>query len=173
MHFPLCIFDSSTPVDIRNEEELRRFASDCQLIEAAGGLVINERQQVLMIYRLDNWDFPKGKIEEGEDPATAALREVAEETGLHNATITGELPSTFHTYHLNGRKILKQTHWFAMRSTATEPLLPQLEEDIVKVEWVDIKDVREKLEHSYASLRYWWEGINSVETRLIASLPTE
>jgi bis(5'-nucleosidyl)-tetraphosphatase len=29
-----------------------------------------------------NWDFPKGRVEAGEEPLTAALRETAEETGI-------------------------------------------------------------------------------------------
>lgn len=162
MHFPLRIFDTPTPVDIRNEEELRHFASDCQLIEAAGGLVINDRQQVLMIYRLDNWDFPKGKIEDGEDPATAALREVAEETGLSNATLGEPLPPTFHTYRLNGKKILKQTHWFIMHCPDASTLKPQTEEDITQAEWVDIEKVGTHLKDSYASLRHLWEEVKGL-----------
>ena len=159
MTFPLRIFDNGTPVTIANDSEFQQFARDYRQIGAAGGIVVNERQQVLMIYRLDNWDFPKGKIEEGEDPATAALREVAEETGLSNATLGEPLPPTFHTYRLNGKKILKQTHWFLMLCPDASTLKPQTEEDITQAEWVDIKDVKEKLEHSYASLRFWWEKV--------------
>ena len=159
MTFPLHIFDNGTPVTIANDSEFQQFARDYRQIGAAGGLVVNESQQVLMIFRLGRWDFPKGKIEKGENPAEAALREVCEETGLPTPTLGRELPSTFHTYTLNGEKILKQTHWFAMRCPTETTLKPQTEEDITQAKWVDIKDVKEKLEHSYASLRYWWEGI--------------
>ncbi len=38
------------------------------------------RLLMLRLYR--NWDFPKGLVEEGEEPLNAALREVKEETGL-------------------------------------------------------------------------------------------
>ena len=38
------------------------------------------RVLVLRAYR--NWDFPKGVVEPGEDPVTAAKREATEETGL-------------------------------------------------------------------------------------------
>lgn len=35
---------------------------------------------ILRAYR--NWDFPKGRVEPGEEPLAAALRETAEETGI-------------------------------------------------------------------------------------------
>lgn len=38
------------------------------------------RYLLLRAYR--NWDFPKGMVEEGEDPLAAAIREVREETGI-------------------------------------------------------------------------------------------
>jgi 8-oxo-dGTP pyrophosphatase MutT (NUDIX family) len=53
-----------------------------QLIEAAGGLVLNERGNLLMIFRRGKWDLPKGKRDAGESIETCAVREVEEETGL-------------------------------------------------------------------------------------------
>ena len=40
--------------------------------------------RLLVLRAFRNWDFPKGVVNEGEDPAAAAVRETAEETGLHN-----------------------------------------------------------------------------------------
>src|SRR5665213_1803978 len=50
-------------------------------IEAAGGLVLNEKGKVLMIHRLGVWDLPKGKLDKGETPRKAAIREIEEESG--------------------------------------------------------------------------------------------
>ena len=44
------------------------------------------RVLVLRAYR--NWDFPKGLVEPGEDPITAAKREATEETGLTDLEFT-------------------------------------------------------------------------------------
>ena len=56
-------------------------------IEAAGAVVarkVGGETEVLLIHRpkYDDWSFPKGKLDPGEHLVTAAVREVAEETGL-------------------------------------------------------------------------------------------
>jgi 8-oxo-dGTP diphosphatase len=58
-----------------------------ELVRAAGGVVLRANGAgplVALVHRprYDDWSFPKGKLDEGEDFATAALREVEEETGL-------------------------------------------------------------------------------------------
>jgi len=61
------------------------------LVEAAGGVVWRRSPagevEVLLVHRprYDDWTVPKGKLHAGEDHATAALREVEEETGLRCA----------------------------------------------------------------------------------------
>ena len=57
------------------------FAGQFIVIEAAGGIVKNKRGDYLLIYRHDTWDLPKGKIDPGETPDEAALREVRENRG--------------------------------------------------------------------------------------------
>ena len=57
------------------------FVSLYLLLEAAGGVVYNQEQSMLMIFRNGIWDLPKGKIERGEDPEMAAIREIFEECG--------------------------------------------------------------------------------------------
>jgi 8-oxo-dGTP diphosphatase len=58
--------------------------------------------EVCLVHRpkYDDWSHPKGKLKRGEAADTAALREVAEETG-YTATLGTEL-STAH-YYANGR----------------------------------------------------------------------
>lgn len=46
----------------------------------------NHQWQCLILRSFKYWDFPKGMVEEGEEPWSAALREVEEETGLSDLT---------------------------------------------------------------------------------------
>ena len=143
---------------IYDEQEWNRFVQNYTLIHAAGGLVSNENDEILMIFRLGCWDFPKGKVEEGEDWPTAAVREVEEETGLRNILLKEAFVNTYHTYILKDTPILKITHWYEMRAPQ-QPLMPQTEEDISQAVWVARSEVAKKLEESYASLKGLWERI--------------
>ena len=156
--YPLTIFRDNQPVTIHNEQEWQRFAQDYTLIHAAGGIVANEDDEVLMIFRYGCWDFPKGKVEAGEEWPTAALREVEEETGLHDIALAEPLPNTYHTYILDGTPVLKITHWYAMRAPQ-QPLIPQTEEDISQAVWVPQEEVAERLRDSYLSLKGLWEQV--------------
>lgn len=115
------------------------FRAHFKEISAGGGLVRNENNQYLLIYRKGKWDLPKGKLDKGESPAQGALREVEEECGAHDLKIGEELSPTYHTYEQNGLRILKKTHWFEMTSDQ-EKFIPEAEEDIEKAEWVNLSE---------------------------------
>jgi 8-oxo-dGTP pyrophosphatase MutT (NUDIX family) len=117
------------------EQLFADFAGLFKIIEAAGGIVYNEAGHTLLIFRSGSWDLPKGKIDPGESPEQAALREVQEETGLVQLELGPYLGPTYHTYQDGkGRRILKRTFWYRMHSSQTE-LHPQAEEHIEKAEW--------------------------------------
>lgn len=133
-------------------ENWERFCSDYILIKAAGGVVYNHRKDLLMIFRNGKWDLPKGKLEIGENIEDCAIREVQEECGIINLHVISKLKDTYHTYELNGKKVMKQTCWYKMYSIAEEELTPQTEEGIIKVEWVRQDKIAERLRNSYANL---------------------
>jgi 8-oxo-dGTP pyrophosphatase MutT (NUDIX family) len=122
-------------------------------IDAAGGLVKNEKGEMLFIFRLGKWDLPKGKLAENETLEEAAIREVREETGLLELRITGSLPPTFHIYTRKGKQILKQTYWFEMEAKSAQSLIPQTEEEISEVRWVGREDLESVLSNTYGSIR--------------------
>ena len=119
---------------------------------AAGGVVIIDNQFVA-IERNGIPDLPKGHIEKGEDPQTAALREVEEETGITDLEIIKELPSTWHCYLLNNQWTMKKTSWFLMRTTSGMKNVPQTEEGLSKVYLVDKEGMKGFEEKTFASLR--------------------
>ena len=156
--YPLTIYHNNQPVVINSEQDWTLFVENFKIIHAAGGIVNNENDDILMIFRYGCWDFPKGKVEEGEDWETAAVREVEEETGLHDIILQNPLPNTYHTYILHDTPILKITHWYAMRAPE-QSLVPQTEEDISQAVWVPREEVAERLSDSYLSLRGLWTMI--------------
>lgn len=114
------------------------FQACFKVLEAAGGFVQNAQNELLVFYRRGSWDLPKGKIDDGETPEQAAVREVQEETGLVNLTLGAFLTHTYHTYVLKGERILKKTWWYRMKTTDSQ-LIPQTEEDIEEICWVEPK----------------------------------
>ncbi len=112
------------------------FKSLYKVLPAAGGLVYNDKDEILMIFRRGFWDLPKGKVEMDESIEAAAIREVQEETGIKHIELGSKLLETYHTYSLpSGKRALKQAHWFLMH-TSDIVLIPQTEEDIEKAIWI-------------------------------------
>ena len=130
----------------------RDFCSHYQLIEAAGGIVVNCKREVLWIFRNGKWDLPKGKVESGEKVEDAAVREVLEECSLQDINRKKLLGITYHTYSFKGEAILKKTYWYAMTCSKEQILKPQIEEGIVKVIWADKTKHLSCLSNTYTSI---------------------
>lgn len=134
-------------------ENLKKaFFKNFQVIEAAGGIIQNDKKEILFIHRLGKWDLPKGKLEEGESLEECAKREVEEETGLKQITILKKAGETYHTYNAFGKHFLKISHWYNMACNKEQKLIPQTEEDITAIKWIKIKDIEEPLSNTYASI---------------------
>ncbi len=115
------------------------FESLFKILEAGGGVVVNEQQEILTMFRRGSWDLPKGKIDKGETKAAAAIREVQEETGLGIVELGDFLLETNHTYKSRkGKRIIKRTYWYKM-TTKELDLKPEIEEDIELCEWMTPK----------------------------------
>ena len=122
------------------------------MIEAAGGLVFNKDGDILMIFRNGKWDLPKGKLEIGESIEECAIREVEEECGIYGLDITEKLLETYHTYNMDGEEVLKKTYWYKMKTDYSAKLIPQIEEGITKVSWIDKNQIAEKMRSSYGNI---------------------
>jgi len=108
-------------------EQLKKdFESLYKILTAGGGVVANEKGEILTMYRRNSWDLPKGKIDKGETKEAAAIREVQEETGLNVVALGDFLLETNHTYkNRKGKRVIKRTYWYKM--TTKETLLkPQI-----------------------------------------------
>ena len=113
---------------------------------SAGGLVVDLAGEVprgALIGRTDRrgrllWSLPKGHIEQGETAEQAAVREVAEETGI-DGEILGELGTIDFWFVADGRRIHKTVRHFLMRATGGE--LSDADVEVAEVRWVPLPDI--------------------------------
>lgn len=135
------------------EECWKVFKSQFKIQKAAGGKVINNRNEVLFIYRFNKWDLPKGKLEKQETISECATREVEEECGITNLHIEKPLETTYHIFERKGEIILKITYWFLMKTNYNGKLTPQLEEGIEKVIFKNKNEIKEVLKNTYENIK--------------------
>jgi 8-oxo-(d)GTP phosphatase len=127
-----------------------------KIIDAAGGVVTNKHGEILLIYRLKKWDLPKGKLDKGENFKITAKREVEEETGV-KIKLKRRITTTWHTYAIRNKPILKRNKWYAMECLDDSNMKPQKGENIEKVVWMSDDKVATVLKKSYRSIRYLME----------------
>ncbi len=123
------------------------------VVVAAGGLVMNEKDEMLFIYRNKKWDLPKGKVDKGETLKAAAIREIEEETGVKKLEIQDFRAKTYHIFKRNGVYKLKETHWFTMKTAYDGKLIPEHKEGITKAVWKDENQIKKALKNSYPSIK--------------------
>lgn len=121
---------------------------------SAGGVVfrMDEGRPLYLLIRdsYKNWGFPKGHLEQGEAPERAAIREVAEETGLDGLELRGAIDTIDWYFRFRGRLIHKVCHFYLIE-TASSSTNPQREEGITACKWVAIDEAVEMI--SYANAR--------------------
>jgi ADP-ribose pyrophosphatase YjhB (NUDIX family) len=132
-------------------EDFKEFSKEFIFIEAAGGLIQNDANQYLFIYRHDRWDLPKGKLEKNELVEHAAVRECQEECGIKEIELKDFLMNTYHVYLFKKGWALKKTHWYNMVCNETN-LVPQLEESITEVTWKSKQDIPAMLSNTYFNI---------------------
>ncbi|MEO9209756.1 MAG: NUDIX hydrolase [Ginsengibacter sp.] len=136
-----------------NLEKLKSaFFGQYKITQAGGGLVKNKKGDILLIFRRGKWDLPKGKLEEGETMEECAVREVQEETGLHQIELGKKLQITFHTYLDRKKAIIKESHWYAMKALGDEKLVPQAEEQITEIKWVPKEELKDYESNTFGAI---------------------
>lgn len=121
------------------------------VIKAAGGIVENKDGKILMMKRLGFWDLPKGKADENESSQRTAEREVEEECGV-TVNVKDKICTTWHTYMLKGKLVIKRTRWYNMLLISDKKMKPQKEEGIEQLEWMNAEEVNSALQNSYTSI---------------------
>ena len=131
----------------------KTFTNQFPVIEAAGGLVERTDNKLLFIFRNNKWDLPKGGVEKNELIIEAAKREVTEETGVADLIVQNQLSETYHIFKKGKRFRLKKTYWFRMSTNYTGHLKPQIEEGILKAEWISKDGIKDFLNDAFENIR--------------------
>ena len=117
---------------------------------AAGAVVTRKGGDVLLVHRpkYDDWSFPKGKLDEGEHVTAAAVREVAEETGLD--VRLGPPLSSQRYWVDNGQRRIKRVHYWVGRVVGDDDVSSyRVNDEIDEVAWVPLDKVRDRLDYAY------------------------
>ncbi len=114
-------------------------------VKASGGVVwrrAGDGLQVVVVHRprYDDWSFPKGKLDAGEDWEEAALREVQEEIGLR-CRLGHELPSTSYRDNKGREKLVR--YW--MMEPLDGEFVPNDEVD--EMRWTPAAEARSLLSY--------------------------
>ena len=109
-------------------------------VEAAGGVVLREQDggpQVLVVHRVryGDWSLPKGKLDPGETHAPAAVREVAEETGVE-ARVDFELRQTVYPVPIGTKRV----RWFLMTPVNGDPDQRPADREVDVARWIAVEE---------------------------------
>ena len=148
----LKFFETSNALTVSSADPDASFAAFSQAfrpVAAAGGIVVDPAERMLMIRRNGRWDLPKGHLEPGE---------VEEETGVRADELVRPLCTTIHCYELNHHWEMKRTYWYEMRVLQPVQPQPQREEGIVQARWCTAEEAGEFLKASYPTIRTVFEA---------------
>lgn len=114
-------------------------------VEAAGGVVLREDgdgPQVLVVHRVryGDWSLPKGKLDPGEEHAHAAVREVAEETGVET-TVGTELRQTIYPVPDGTKRV----RWFLLSPVGGDPDQRPPDREVDVARWLPVTEALELL----------------------------
>ena len=106
----------------------------------AGSVILNHKNELLLIFRKGKWDLPKGKVSKKGKLLSVAINESIEETGLKKKNLKLIKPLSKSSSVKKDGIILD--YWFLLEYEGKKlELKPQTEEGISDYRWVSKKDI--------------------------------
>jgi 8-oxo-dGTP pyrophosphatase MutT (NUDIX family) len=158
----LALTDIEIPGGARFEHHVVRAPAD-----ASGAVVVDDERGVLLLYRHRfttdtwGWEIPAGRIDAGETPESAAVRETLEETGWAPGPLT-----SLTTYHPNNGQSDLRFHLFVAHG-ATHVGAPTDPTESERIEWVPVDGVRRLIESHQVpdglslTALLWWLAVGA------------
>ena len=120
-------------------------------LRSAGGVVVRGRGEKVRVAVIQSaageWVFPKGLIEEGEEPEEAARREIGEEVGLSRLALLGDAGWTEHEFEREGKWFRNRVHWFLYEAGARAAMRLDPEDEVLDCGWFGPKQALSLLTH--------------------------
>ena len=106
----------------------------------AGSVILNHKNEILLIFRKGKWDLPKGKVSKKGKLLSVAINESIEETGLKKKNLKLIKPLSKSSSVKKDGIILD--YWYLLKYEGKKlELKPQTEEGISDYRWVSKKDI--------------------------------
>ena len=125
-----------------------------QIEVSAGGLVVSSHNPELVALishrnrggRAD-WCIPKGHVENGEDLAQTAIREISEETGIR-AEVVEKLGEISYSFKIGPQRIKKTVHHYLLKQTGGE-LSGDMDPtgEVIEAKWFKLSELEDILAH--------------------------
>ena len=126
-------------------------------LAATVGIITNGKGEILVARRAKEpakgtLDLPGGFCDSYETAEEGITREIEEETGLKGLILGKFIRVTDHPDFRNDQWHLKHTWWYSMTCQNDQETVPQTEEGITEIRWVEKSDLKELLQQTYPTI---------------------
>lgn len=115
--------------------------------KSVGAVVLNAQYKVLVIFQKKNryWEFPKGKVEEGENEMQTLQREIFEETGIRHFKLSKTFRATMrYTFMFEGKRVKRTVIYYLLQTS--DPV--HISDEHTGYRWLSLRSAQKILKHA-------------------------